>query len=68
MAFKRDGSPVYIGEVKELQSDEKPKPKPAARARPAETRGGTGKVSVKGMDDKGLAASVAKNGMRQFKE
>ena len=25
VAFKRDGSPVYIGEVKELQSDEKPK-------------------------------------------
>ena len=65
VAFRRDGTPVYVGEIKELKTEDKPKVKPA-RSRPAETRGGTGKVSVKAMDDKGLAASVAKNGMRQF--
>ena len=69
IAFRRDGTPVYIGTEggPATESKTEPKPKPAPRARPAESRGGAGKPSVKGMDDKGLAATVAKNGMRQFK-
>ena len=67
IAFKRDGSPVYIGSD-EPDAKAETKAKPTARTRPAQTRGAVGKASVKGMDDKGLAATVAKNGMRQFKE
>ena len=61
VAFKRDGSPVYIGEVKELQAEAKTetKAKPPARTRPAETRGAPGKVSASSMDDKGLMAAVS---------
>ena len=66
IATKRDGTLVYIGESAAPAPEEKPKAKAAPRNRPAQTRGGPGKASVSAMDDKGLQAAVAKNGMRQF--
>ena len=71
IAYKRDGTAVYIGQTKPGASEpgEKPAAKgkaPVSRTRPAETRGASGKASVGAMDDAGLLGSVRKSGMKQF--
>ena len=60
IAFRRDGTPVYIGEAEAKgEAKTETKAKPPARTRPAETRGAPGKVSASSMDDKGLMAAVS---------
>ena len=74
IAYKRDGTAVYIGETKPASAEagkagEKPVAKgktPASRTRPAENRGASGKASVGSMSDEGLLSAVSKNGMKQF--
>ena len=72
IAFRRDGTPVYVGDAKAVQEAAKEAPaakaapKPPVRTQPAQTRGAPGKASVAGMNDKALLDSVRSGGMKQF--